>query len=286
MSTAVTTTTDRELCDLSVVSSPTLEQSLANPDFAEFIKAFAINREHHRQSEATTLQFPVDASLGTTFDRVDPTLREKYTASVVDFAKDSECEWNEEQLKETAIGALEGVGISAGEHDRRLWRYTNRERPRPLEKYTNRSRPLEELTKQTIPKMGQLVMIEGRPGIIQRWRYFCLRSCCTIESTSTSSKSEAPKSRPFKAGEKPVPYKGGWAHAKIRDNTRPPEPVTAIPSSCGTCKQSFKAYFVTSIMGTAPQHIYFDEEGRSSFCRAITTETRQGSSCMGDTVTE
>jgi len=284
MSTAATNTTDQELCDLSVVSSPTLEQSLANPDFADFIRAFAVNREHHRQSEVPTLQFPVDASLGATFDCVDPTLREKYTASVVDFAKDSECEWNQKHLKETAIGALEGVGISAEEHDRRLWRYTSRERPRRLGKYNNRERPLEELTRQTIPKMGQLVMIEGRFGIIQRWRKYCLRPSCTIETTS--SKSEAPESRPFKAGEKPVPYMGGWAHAKIRDNTRPPEPVTAIPTSCGTCKQSFKAYFVTSIMGTAPQHMYFDEEGRSSLCRAITTETRQSSSCVGDTVTE
>lgn len=274
MSTAATT--DGNLCDLSVVSSPTLEQSLANPDFAEFIKAFAVAREHHRQSEVPTLQFPVNASLGTTFDCVDPTLREKYTASVVDFAKDSECEWNEDQLKETAIGAREGVGISAGEHDRRLWRYTSRERPRRPGKYTNRSHPLEDLTEQTIPIMGQFVKIKGRPGIIQRSQSYCSRGKCPYES------------RPFKEGQQAVPLGRGWAHPVLRDDSRPPEPITAIPNLCETCGHEFEGtkIFFTSIMATAPRHIYFDEEGKSTLCRAITTETRQGSGCTGDTVTE
>jgi len=165
--TAATTTIDGNLCDLSVVSSPTFEQSLANPAFSEFIKTFAVNRNHPLESETSTLRFPVDASLGTVFDRVDPTLREKYTASIVGLAKipKFECDeamrfkWSEEQMEEVAISALEDVGISAGEHDRRLGRFS--------------TYYLEELTRQTIPDMGQLVEIKGRPVIVQKWQSGC-----------------------------------------------------------------------------------------------------------------
>jgi len=164
-------------------------------------------------------------------------------------------------MRETAISALEGVGIPADEHDRRLERYTTY----PL---------LGELAEGDIPKMGQLVMIEGRPGIIQTWHSFCSRPNCAF------------RFRPFKAGQKPVPFpsRNGWAHAKIRDDTRPPEPVPEIPSSCGTCKQPFEeeGLFDTNVMATAPQHVYFDHEGKSSRCSASVVKTGLGSGSLED----
>jgi len=247
--TATTTTiTNGHLCDLSVVSVPTLRQSMADPDYPTRLETFAVDRTHHLHSEAPTLIFPVDVSLGAAFDRVDLTLRIKYIDSVVSLAQNPECAWNDEQMRETAFSALGGVGIPAKEHDHRLGRYTKEK--------------LEELTKETVPRMGQLVMVQGRPGIIQTWQSYCCRQTCAFSS------------RPFKAGQTPVPLKRGWAHAKICDDTRPPEPITAIPSSCGTCKRPFEdqEMFVTSIMATDPQHLIFDDKGKSSRCSASVLE--------------
>ena len=262
--TATTTTTasDGHLCDTTVLSGPTLEQLMTDPDYHDRMKVFAVDRTHHLKSEALTLMFPVDVSLGTAFDRADPALREKYIDSVVSLAQNPECEWEDEQMRETAMSVLGGVGIPAKEHDHRLGRYTKVK--------------LEELTKDTVPRMGQLVMVQGRPGIIQTWHSYCSRQTCAF------------RSRRFKAGQTPVPLKRGWGHPKICDNTRPPEPITAVPSSCGTCKRPFadQEMFVTSIMATAPQQVYFDDEGKSSRCRVSIVETRRGSGSTGGALTE
>jgi len=123
MSTTVASTTDLQLCDTTVLSGPTLEQLMTDPDYHDHMKVFAVDQKHHLSSEAPTLRFPIDVSLGRAFDRVDLTLRGKYIESVVSLAEGPKCMWEEKQMRETAISALRGVGIPAEEHDRRLeWR--------------------------------------------------------------------------------------------------------------------------------------------------------------------
>lgn len=264
MSTTATTTTasDGHLCDTTVLSGPTLEQLMTDPDYHDRMKVFAVDRKHHLRSEAPTLRFPIDVSLGRAFDRVDPALREKYIDSVVSLAQNPGCEWEDEQMRETAMSVLGGVGIPAKEHDHRLGRYTKVK--------------LEELTKETVPRMGQLVMVQGRPGIIQTWHSYCGRQTCGF------------RPRRFEAGQTPVPLRRGWGHPKICDNTRPPEPITAVPSSCGTCKRPFgdQEMFVTSITATDPQHLYFDDKGKSSRCSASAMGTGPGSGSLKDAPVE
>jgi len=255
---SITTTTNGHLCDLSVVSGPTLERLMADHEFADRMREFAVDRKHHLKRQEPTLRFPIDVSLGRAFDRVDPALREEYIDSVVSLAQSPGCEWEDEQMRETAMSVLRGLGIPAKEHDHRLGRYTKVK--------------LDELTKETVPRMGQLVMVQGRPGIIQTWHSYCCRQTCGF------------RSRRFEAGQTPVPLTRGWGHPKICDNPRPPEPITAVPSSCGTCKRPFgdQEMFVTSITATDPQHLYFDDKGKSSRCSASVVETGLGSGSLED----
>ena len=81
------------MCDLSVVSGPPLERLMADHEFADRMREFAVDRKHHLKRQEPTLRFPIDVSLGTAFDRVDPTLRDNYIESVVGLAENPECMW-------------------------------------------------------------------------------------------------------------------------------------------------------------------------------------------------
>ena len=96
-------------CDHTIATGSTLAELSRESGFADFVSAYAQGRESSITTTASgaPLTFPSDATVGATFDSVDPALRQKFRANILDLLEDSRCQRSKKQLESVVDSELD-----------------------------------------------------------------------------------------------------------------------------------------------------------------------------------
>jgi hypothetical protein len=242
----------------SLLDDESLNYRAALTNWAKF-RQTSVNTESSDKPPTRTMKFPVDATVGSALDRVDPGMRVDYVKNIVDYAKAPSCVLTPADLEQCAASILTGKlqSCNVNAMDSRLEELSKI----PVLSAATLQLPDGKWTESS----GRLVRLaDGRIGMVTRYETECSRRGCM--------------DRTFRDLQITVPYNDGWGHKPQALSEIASGTIASYTATCTACPEALQTHqlIFTSWMNGEPEH-FVPGDGKGYTCRNLGQEVRSNS---------